>query len=442
MDIAFADNQTTVTVDQTTNGGVWMLLGTFPCEAGNSNSVTIRNNTGTTGKYVIADAVQFVPHLSPWGNATNTLADYTVTTFADNISGTSLDATKWAIALGRPNVSVADGKISLDLEYIGTTPIAQATAAELKDSNNWKKGAVQPLNDQKFGYYEARFRVNQDGGGVDNAYWFPASMEAGHWEGYEYDVPEIFTQPVPNFGSTDVGYGIWNHVNGAHLWDNNANPPSYYNVGNSWGLTNYHTFGFEWRTDNSLVIYFDGVQLSRALPSKVNALATILPAVPVLSTWVGDWMQPTTNLDGQSMKIDYLRCYQKPGWLGAVSSAWTNAANWGAGRHPRRGLRGGVQHECRAIHRHAADEPAGAVAVVRPRESFRHDDQRPGRAAARCRHEQRFERRHRDGQLHHDDADGERRHHRAKESFIFQQQRQWRAAAAQRRHQRRWGVAA
>jgi len=86
--------------------------------SGTASSVTIRNNTGTAGKSVVADAVQFVPRLSPWGNATNTLADYTVTTFADDISGTSLDATKWQIALGRPNVSVADGKISLDIEYI------------------------------------------------------------------------------------------------------------------------------------------------------------------------------------------------------------------------------------------------------------------------------------------------------------------------------------
>jgi autotransporter-associated beta strand protein len=337
VDIMFADNQTTVTVDQTTNGGAWMLLGTFPCEAGAVTSVTIRNNPGTAGKSVIADAVQFVPHLSPWGNATNTLADYTVTTFADNISGTSLDPTKWRIALGRPNVSVADGKILLNLAYVGSTPLAQATAADLQNVNNWLRGAVQPLNDQKFGYYEARYRVNQDGGGVDNAYWFPASQEDSAWEGYEYDVPEIFTKPASSFSGTDVGYGIWNHVNGAHLWDNSASPPGYNNVGNSWGLTNYHTFGFEWRTDNSLVIYFDGVQLSRALPSKVNALATILPAVPVLSTYAGDWMLPTTNLDGQSMKVDYLRCYQKPGWLGAVSGAWTNAANWGADGIPGAG---------------------------------------------------------------------------------------------------------
>jgi len=336
VDIVFADNRTTVTVDQTTNGSTWVWLGTFPCEAGNSNSVTIRNNTSAANKAVVADAVQFVPRLSPWGNATNWLQDYTVTTFADNISGTNLDTTKWAIAFGRPNVSVGNGKISLDLEYIGTNPIAQATAAELKDPNNWNKGAVQPLHDQKFGYYEARFRVNQDGGGVDNAFWFPASLESP-WEGYEYDVPEIITQPVPNFGNTDAGYGIRNHVNGAHLWDTNASPPSYANVGNAWGLTNYHTFGFEWRTDNSLVIYFDGEPLSRALPSKVNALATILPAVPVLSTWVGQFMQPTANLDGQSMKIDYLRCYQKPGWLGAVSSAWTNPANWGADGIPGAG---------------------------------------------------------------------------------------------------------
>jgi len=53
-------------------------------------------------------------------------------------------------------------------------------------------------------------------------------------EGYEYDVPEMFTQPVPNFGNTDVSYGIWNHVKGDHLWDNDGNPPSFNNVGNSW----------------------------------------------------------------------------------------------------------------------------------------------------------------------------------------------------------------
>jgi len=36
-------------------------------------------------------------------------------------------------------------------------------------------------------------------------------------------------------------------------------------------------------------------------------------------------------------KIDYLRCFQKPGWLGAVSGAWTNAANWGADGIPGAG---------------------------------------------------------------------------------------------------------
>jgi autotransporter-associated beta strand protein len=338
VDIAFADNQTTVFVDQTTNGGAWVWLGTFPFETGNSNSVTLRNNTGQNGKYVVADAVQFVPRLSPWGAGTNAQTDYTVTFFADNISGTNLDTNLWSIALGRPNVSVADGKISLNLTYIGSTPLAEATTNDLKKVENWLRGAVQPVNDQKFGYYEARFRVNQDGGGVDNAFWFPAAGEALPWEGYEYDTPEIFTQPASNFGGTDVSYGIWDHVTGAHLWDNSASTPSYYNVGNSWGLTNYHSFGFEWRTDNSLVVYVDGVALSRALPSKVNALATILPAVPVLSTYAGDWMLPTTNLNGQSMKIDYLRCYQKPGWLGAVSTAWTNASNWGPDGVPGAGF--------------------------------------------------------------------------------------------------------
>ena len=44
--------------NEQTQGGVWVLLGTFTFDASTGGNVTIRT-TGTNG-YVIADAVRFV----------------------------------------------------------------------------------------------------------------------------------------------------------------------------------------------------------------------------------------------------------------------------------------------------------------------------------------------------------------------------------------------
>ncbi len=64
IDITYSDGAggtttTTVTVDQTTPGGQWELLGTFAFDAGTSGSVLIR--TDGTISHVVADAVKFTP---------------------------------------------------------------------------------------------------------------------------------------------------------------------------------------------------------------------------------------------------------------------------------------------------------------------------------------------------------------------------------------------
>ena len=58
FDILHSGTTTTVLENQQTNGGVWVLLGTYTFAAGTGGSVTIRT-TGTSGQ-VIADAVEFV----------------------------------------------------------------------------------------------------------------------------------------------------------------------------------------------------------------------------------------------------------------------------------------------------------------------------------------------------------------------------------------------
>lgn len=320
VDVRYADGGlTTVTVDQTTGGSTWVFLGTFPCVSGTSCSVEIRNNTGALGSYVAADAVQFVPRLGPWGPRDTKLEDYTITTFSDECS--AFDTEKWSTALGRTNVSVSNGKISLDIDWIGDTPIGDATAEEFQSPYNWLKGAVQPVHDKKYGYYETRFRVVQAGGGVDCAFWQNSTGSLLPYEDFEFDSPEVF--PDATLTDTELIYGMWDHRGGSPPWRMNA-----IHKDHDWAV-GYHTYGMEWRTDNSLVHYLDGEQIFTAPASAINLHAFMSPVAVYLSTYVGNYWLPTTAINGQSMKVDYLRCYQKPGWTGALNGNWGTANNWG-----------------------------------------------------------------------------------------------------------------
>jgi len=58
IDIVTASGTSSVQVNEQTNGGQWVSLGTYSFNAGTAGSVLIKNN-GTSG-YVIVDAVRFV----------------------------------------------------------------------------------------------------------------------------------------------------------------------------------------------------------------------------------------------------------------------------------------------------------------------------------------------------------------------------------------------
>ncbi|MFM2197235.1 MAG: hypothetical protein RLZZ505_667 [Verrucomicrobiota bacterium] len=332
VDIRHADGAlTTVTINQTLNNNAWVLLGTFPCPSGTSSSVTIRNNTGASGAYVAADAVQFVPRLTPWAPRGIGMEDYSVPTFADECSGSALDPDVWSLALKRPNVSVGNGKISLDIDYIGPGTAATATLEELKNPFHWNKGAVMPVRDQKFGYYETRFRVVQQGGGVDCAFWMQSRGSLLPYENFEFDSPETF--PDADLTETDLIYGMWDHRGGSPPWRMNK-----ITYPRSWAL-NYHTYGMEWKTDNSIIHYLDGEEIGRTPGvASVNGIVCMAPIETYLSCYVGNYWQPAASIDGQSMKVDYLRCYQKPGWLGAApTNTWGDARNWGPDGIPSSG---------------------------------------------------------------------------------------------------------
>ncbi len=330
VDISFADAQLTVTVDQTVNGGTWMLLGTYPCESGTATSVTIRNNTGSTGKYVVADAIQFVPRLSPWGPASEKLESYTLVPVSDDFEGSSINPAVWSTFLGRGEHSVSGGRLHTKLRYSGTVPIGSASTADLENEANWVQGGIVADQAQKFGYHEARLRLPQlPARGVDTAYWHGATGEL--LNGFEIDAPEFFSRDATG-AINRYGFGVWDHVaptparaglSTGRTWDYGAN---YSTLGD---VTQYVTIGLEWRTDNSQVVYINGVKVYTAPTSGMNDTESILPSNIILSTKVLDWMHPNAALDGAESTWDYARFYQKPGWLGAVDGDWSKAANWG-----------------------------------------------------------------------------------------------------------------
>lgn len=313
----------TVLIDQTINGGQWVKIGTHDLPAGSGTgaaSVVIRNN-GANG-YVIADAVQFVLRTF------DSTADYTLTKLTDDFNGTTLDTNIWTVF--RPNVTVGGGKLRTKLSYIGTVPLASATAADLKIETNWSEGGVISRQGQKFGYHEARLRIPQaPATGVDMAYWHNALDEILH--GYEIDAPEFFNSRTDG-NLNSYGFGVWNHFNGARTWDYGK---KYTTLGD---YTRYITIGLEWRTDNSQVVYVNGQKAYATEPSGMNDTEAIQGTNIILSTKVLDWLNPNAALDGQEALWDYARYYQKPGWIGSESGVWDDSRNWGADGRPGPGF--------------------------------------------------------------------------------------------------------
>ncbi|MBL9117783.1 MAG: family 16 glycosylhydrolase [Verrucomicrobiaceae bacterium] len=336
IDLVLADETRTLTVNQEINGGQWNRIGTVPCEAGTTMSVVIRNN-GANGN-VIADGVQLVPRIGPWAPDADLARDYTIAAVEEDFDGTTLDGAKWAQFLDRKWYSVSGGHLHLNPTWIGTTPLASATNAEIQNEANWEEGGIVSRSSQKFGYYEVRLRIPQvPAMGVDTAFW-PSAID-NYLHSYEIDTPEFFNRDADG-SSNNFGFGVWDHFlptrDSGHLpgrtWDYTANNST---IGN---MANFVVIGLEWRTDNSQVVFINGVKKYTAPPSGMNDVESILPSAMILSTKVVDWLTKNVELDASEATWDYARYYQKPGWHGAVDGDWSKAANWGTEGVPSGGM--------------------------------------------------------------------------------------------------------
>ncbi|MEO0055353.1 MAG: hypothetical protein RLZZ50_1300 [Verrucomicrobiota bacterium] len=344
VDVIFPDGNRTFTVNQQLNGGAWNYLTTISTEAGTDASLTVRNN-GANGN-VVVDGIQFVPRLAPWAPAADAPQDYTLLSIEENFDGSSLNQSLWSTFAGRSAYVVSGGNLRTRLQYIGAVPLASATTADLENEANWNQGGIIADQAQKFGYHEARLRLPPAAArGVDTAYWHAATDEYIH--GYEIDAPEFFNKDTSGV-QNNFGFGNWDHflptiqrinpdtgklLSPGRTWDYDRKTAATFG-----DLSQYITIGLEWRTDNTQVVYLNGQNVYTAPASGMNDIESILPAQIILSTKVLDWLRPNAALNGAETLWDYVRYYQKPGFIGAADGDWTKPANWGPDGLPGAGV--------------------------------------------------------------------------------------------------------
>ena len=97
--IVYSGGQQTLTIDQTTNGGKWNLLGRYTFAAGTTGKVTIDNNF-STGSVVLADAIKFV-YVPPPPTAPTLLSVSAVTATQLNVTWRDTSSNEMNFIIGR-----------------------------------------------------------------------------------------------------------------------------------------------------------------------------------------------------------------------------------------------------------------------------------------------------------------------------------------------------
>ena len=256
--------------------------------------------------------------------------------FEDNFNGTELNTNVWDILPSRPNVSVTNGNLALTTVAVGT---------------NWQEGFIStPVYAGKYGYYETRMKVN-GANGLNNAFWLntPGDVSGANnpVDRLEIDITEAHHQHNDS------------HMT-LHDW-----APSHTATGGTASIpsisADYHLVGLDWRPDNSLVWYWDGVAKLTLTPTTVLNYNSMIPLAVLFSTKVIDFAgTPGTGLAGSQMLVDYVRVTQKPGWGGTFNGDWTNALNWGLDGVPVTGIA--------AIF----NQPAANTTITLPNDIFCH----------------------------------------------------------------------
>jgi len=256
------------------------------------------------------DAVRVSGNTTAYTDVTGATNPYAVLKFGDEFNGSAIDTSVWqlgdgyTVPGGRTNVSVSGGSAHFNIGY---------------DGANWLTGWISTKNTvHKYGIWVSRYRLAQ-ANGLNNAFWTATAAANKSFDDIEIDINEGHW---PYSTDNTLTSHIWNHC----VTPNVATLA--YGAKPAYDWTQYHTNVLEWRTDNSLHFFLDGVEYTSSTQGLNNA-GVMGPQKLIFSTMYGTSHGPGTGLTNTSMDVDYVRLYQKPGWGGSASGSWTNAANWG-----------------------------------------------------------------------------------------------------------------
>lgn len=260
--------------------------------------------------------------------------------FNDEFNEKALDTTKWWT-----RIIYNDGMLDRlndeqqhyreNNNHVMTGSELQLTARKVKDNDpkgmNYESGMIRSKLTFKYGYFEARIKMPA-GKGVWPAFWMTSDAnDKGHatWppemDVFEFvnnvkdDRPDMIHTGAVDQKNKDGTPGPWagKRLFAADKIVKAQGIGAYYYAPFDFP-EDYHVFGFLWDTDDTLTWYVDGVKLIKAHYNWVlrdgseAPYAHILLNLAIGGKWAGRYGVDDSAFP-QSLKIDYIRVYQKRG---------------------------------------------------------------------------------------------------------------------------------
>ncbi len=247
-----------------------------------------------------------------WASVCHGTAQCYQLVWADEFTGSSLDASKWTIITGPAGVVAGNGELQYYTSSSGNINVSAGTLkiTALNDGfggNAYTSGRMQTKNtgDWLYGKFEARIKLPV-GQGMWPAFWMlPTDNIYGIWpRSGEIDIMELIGKEPSKAYAT-----IHTHSNGVERGFG-----SFYRLPTGTFADDFHVFSMEW-SPNLIKYSVDGTLFLTQTNATVGTLPWVfdkrfylLLNLAVGGAWAG--APDATTTFPQTMEVDYVRVYQ------------------------------------------------------------------------------------------------------------------------------------
>jgi beta-glucanase (GH16 family) len=249
-------------------------------------------------------AIGFTPNTAHAASQPTVPANYQLI-WNDEFNGTQLDSSKWRYRYPgwREGTIVAPQSVALD----GQGHLRLSTQMIGNTLNVGMIGTQQTFQ-QKYGYFEARIKFQQQQG-HHGAFWlqsptFGQYLNNPGRSGAEIDVAEYFGNNWSNGGTGQAVY--WNPYSSPQHQGVTTAPNLKPLIGSSELADDFHIFGLQW-TEQAYIFSIDGRETFRT-----SAGLSHVPQYMVLSLLSSGWERSLLPIEKlpDAMTVDYVRVYE------------------------------------------------------------------------------------------------------------------------------------